>query len=147
MVVRQDDAVRADVKSAGEEAAQRPSDLRDRSLRDGFVSQIPPILRDKGDVQALGRRLADRQPKIRLKARVGGRHGRARHLFAKPRFDQRPRRDDRFGKLAVALEGVGELIAARRQRSADTAEVPDQPFGCGVGKRSGKGFEEMRQDR
>ena len=147
MVVRQDDAVRADVKSAGEEAAQRPFDLRDRSLRDGFVGQIAPILRDKSDVQTLGRRLPDRQPKIRLKTRIGGANGGTRYLFAKPCLDQRPRGDDRFCKLAVAFEGVGELIAARRQRPTDTAEVPDQPFGCGVGSRAGEWFEEARQDR
>ena len=147
MIVGEDDAMRADVKGAGEEAPQRSFDLCDRPLRDGFVGQIAPVMGDEGDVQALGRRLADRQPKIRLKTRIGGGHRGARHLFAKPRFDQRPRSDDGFGKLAVAFQGVGELIAAGGQRPPDTPEMPDQPFGCGVGKRSGKGFEEMRQDR
>ncbi|BBB09494.1 enoyl-[acyl-carrier-protein] reductase [Sphingopyxis sp. EG6] len=98
-------------------------------------------------MQAFGRRLADHQPQIGLKARIGGRHRGARYLFAKPRFDQRPRRDDGLGKLAVAFQRVGELIAAGGQRSPDTPEMPDQPFGCGVGKRSGKGLEEVRQDR
>lgn len=147
MIVRKDDAVRSDIKGAGEETPQRSFDLRDRPLRDGLVGQIAPILGDEGDVQALGRRLADRQPKIRLKTRIGGGHRGARYLFAKRCFDQRPRRDDGFGELAVAFQSVGELIAAGGQRSPDTPEMPDQPFGCGVGKRSGKGFEEIRQDR
>lgn len=143
----EDNAVRPDIKGAGEQAPERPFDLRDGSLRDRFVGQIAPILGDKGDVKALRRRLADHQPEICLKARISGGHRRSRYLFAKPRLDKRPRRDDRFSKLAVAFQGVGELIAVGRQRPPDTPEMPDQPFGCGVGKWSGKGFEEMRQDR
>lgn len=104
MIVRKNDAMRAAVEGAGKKSPQRPLDLRDRPLRNRFVGQIAPVLGDESNVQTFGRGVADHQPEIFLKARIGRRYGRARYFFAQSRFDQRPRRDNRFREFAIAFE-------------------------------------------
>lgn len=147
MVVREQDAMRADVEGPPEQEAQVRLDLPGDTDRDTVVGKIAPVGRDEGRVQTLDRRMADAQAKIVAIGRVVRRDGRPADPLVEPRGDETACGDQPVGEVRIVGKRGAKLVARGGEGASEPSEMGDQPIGRGSRPPPGEGLEKVRQDR